>query len=391
MSDTKRIQSIDFLRGLVMIIMTLDHVRDYFHNQAFQFDPLDMDRTYGVLYLTRWITHFCAPVFVFLSGTSAWLSGQKQTKTQLAGFLFKRGLWLIFAELTIIAFGWFFNPAFKMEIFGVIWAIGFSMMVLAGLIFLPFRWILALSLAIVFGHNLLDSIHIENPGWLKVVWAALHDRGYFEWNGHGFMLFYPVLPWIGVMGLGYCLGKLYQPGFSEVRRRNILFWLGGMSIGLFFIIRLLNFYGDPSPWVSERDMISTLLSVLNTTKYPPSLLFTLMTLGPALLLLAWSEFFETQQIRGFVIIGRVPFFYYILHIYLIHLLACFAAISLGYEFKDMILSTWVNMSEQLKGYGYPLWMIFPLWVAIVGVLFPLCSRYDRYKRRNKHLNWLRYL
>lgn len=390
-NDRNRIVSIDFVRGLVMIIMTLDHVRDYFHDQAFEFDPLDFSRTYPMLFFTRWITHFCAPVFVFLSGTSAYLYGQNKSPGMLSRFLFTRGLWLIFAELTIIAFGWFFDVRFHLQLFGVIWAIGFSMIALSVISRLPVSWVLSIGLLIVFGHNLLDNIHVTQPGIGKVIWAAMHDGGFFSWQGHDFMFFYPALPWVGVMCVGYALGKLYRNGVDEKKRRTWLITAGTASILLFVVIRLTQFYGDPSPWSSQNGMFSTLMSVLNTTKYPPSLSFLLMTLGPALLLLAWSELWDIDKSRGIVTIGRVPMFYYLIHIYAIHLFALFAVWSMDIPWTAMLLQTWVNFVPELKGYGFPLILVYIIWIAMVLMLYPLCVRYNAYKTAHKEKWWLSYL
>ena len=389
-TGNNRIVSIDFVRGLVMILMTLDHVRDYFHDQAFEFDPLDMSRTYPMLYFTRWITHFCAPVFVFLSGTSAFLHGLNKTPGQLSRFLFTRGLWLIFAELTIIGFGWFFDITFHLQLFGVIWAIGFSMIALSVISRLPLRLILIIGFAIVFGHNLLDSIHVQQLGALKVIWAAMHEGGFFTWMGHDFMFFYPALPWVGVMSLGYALGHFYKNGTDEKKRRTWLITAGTASILFFIGLRLSQIYGDPNLWSTQNGMFNTLMSVLNTTKYPPSLSFLLMTLGPALLFLAWSEMWDIDRKRGIVLIGRVPLFYYLIHIYAIHLFALFATWSMDIPWTAMILKTWVNYVPELKGYGFPLLLVYIIWLAMVMMLYPFCVRYNAYKTAHKGKWWLSY-
>jgi uncharacterized membrane protein len=386
-----RVQTIDFLRGLAMIIMALDHVRDYFHAEAFVFDPLDLKATYPVLFFTRWITHFCAPVFVFLAGTSAYLSARNKPIKELSKFLFSRGLWLIFIELSICIFGWTFNPSFDVLILGVIWAIGCSMIALSLLIHLPFKLLLGLGLAILFGHNLLDGIEVKSEGIIQIIWAALHTGDFYTWHGHNIMVFYPVLPWIGIMALGYCFGQLYNYQVLATKRKKVLIALGISSVLLFVLLRLANVYGDPNLRDTSYDGIGALMSFLNTSKYPPSLLYSLMTLGPAFLLLAFSEKWKLKPQNGIVVIGRVPMFYYILHIYLIHLLALFAAWASGYRWQDMVLSTWVNFNPALKDYGFPLYMVYIIWIAVVLMLYPFCKRYNSYKSNNKQKWWLSYL
>jgi len=386
-----RIQTIDFLRGLAMIIMALDHVRDYFHAEAFVYDPLDLKATYPVLFFTRWITHFCAPVFVFLAGTSAYLSARNKSKIDLSKFLFSRGLWLIFIELSICIFGWTFNPHFDVLILGVIWAIGCSMIALSVLIHLPIKLVLGLGLAILFGHNLLDSIEVKSEGIIQIIWAALHTGNFYTWHGHSIMVFYPVLPWIGIMALGYCFGQLYNYQVLATKRKKVIIALGISSILLFILLRLANVYGDANIRDVSYEGISAFMSFLNTSKYPPSLLYSLMTLGPAFLLLAFSENWKLIPKNGIVVIGRVPMFYYILHIYLIHLLALFAAWASGYRWQDMVLSTWVNFNPALKDYGFPLYMVYAIWIAIVLILYPFCKRYNIYKTNNKQKWWLSYL
>ena len=341
-----------------MVIMALDHVRDYFHAEAFVFDPLDLKATYPALFFTRWITHFCAPVFVFLAGTSAYLSARNKPVKELSKFLFSRGLWLIFIELTICIFGWTFNPSFNLLILGVIWAIGCSMIALSMLIHLPFKLLLGLGIVILFGHNLLDGITIQNEGVGQIIWAILHTGDFYTWKSHNIMVFYPILPWIGIMVLGYCFGKLYNYQVLATKRKKVLIALGISSILLFVLLRLANVYGDANIRDASYDGISALMSFINTSKYPPSLLYSLMTLGPAFLLLAFSENWKLKPANGIVVIGRVPMFYYIIHIYLIHLLALFAVWASGYRWQDMVLSTWVNFNPALKEYGFPLYMVF---------------------------------
>lgn len=384
--------SIDLLRGVVMIIMALDHVRDYFHAGAYLYDPLDLEKTSIALFFTRWITHFCAPVFMFLAGTSAFFIGQRKSKQALSGFLLKRGLWLILLELTIINFGWNFDVAFTNVYFIVIWALGISMIVLAGLIYLPYKLILLIGITIVAGHNLLDHIHVTGNNLPAFGWALVHQQNFFSWNGKNILVGYPVLPWIGIMALGYCMGILYTPAFGVEKRKKILLMIGGSAIVLFIFIRLVNVYGDPSPWSQQPSAIYSLLSFIKTTKYPPSLLYTLMTLGPAILFLAFAENIKSSPSRIISIYGRVPMFYYILHIFLIHI-ATLVAAGLFTDFSWMvwILKEPLWFSESLKGYGFSLEVVYLVWLSIVIGVYPLCKWYDRYKQNHKEKRWLSYL
>ncbi|WP_243751556.1 DUF1624 domain-containing protein [Niastella caeni] len=389
-AKSKRIHSIDLLRGTVMIIMALDHVRDYFHAGAFQFDPTDLTRTDVPLFFTRWITHFCAPVFTFLAGTSAFLNGRKKTKKELSVFLFTRGLWLVIAEMLIITLGWTFNPAYPFLILQVIWALGVSMMVLSVMIYLPQTLILIIGLTLIAGHNLLDAIAPAGNG-PSFLMAALHDQHIFFMKPISIMMGYPVIPWIGIMLTGYVFGQWYLPTFDAGKRRKLLIYAGLGAIALFILIRLIDVYGDPRHWSEQKTPMFTVLSFLNTTKYPPSLLYTLMTLGPALLFLAFTEKPLNRLTEKLVVLGRVPMFFYILHIYLIHALAVIAAAVTGYTWSDMVLTGWVSMNNQLKGYGFSLVFVYVLWLIIIVGVYPLCRWYDNYKRANSGKWWLSYI
>ena len=385
-----RIESIDLLRGIVMVIMALDHVRDYFHADAFLYDPLDLTQTSIVLYFTRWITHFCAPVFVFLAGTSAFLVGHRKGKRELSGFLVKRGLWLVFLELTVVNFAWFFNIHFTLVLLVVIWALGVSMIVLAGLIHLPRKVILAIGLLVVAGHNLLDTVHVGGADWKAVGWALLHEFTFFDFEHFNLFVGYPLIAWIGVMALGYCFGSLYLLD-AQVRKKKLI-QLGSSMIVLFIVIRALNVYGDPLPWTWQSSPLKTMLSFLNAAKYPPSLVYLLMTLGPSILFLAFAEKRLGKLNQAFVTVGRVPMFYYLLHLYLIHGLAIVAAVLTGFGVAPMInFETWVTMTPALKGYGFNLWIVYGVWIFVVVALYPLCRWYESYKRNHREIWWLSYL
>ncbi|MGI8582449.1 MAG: DUF1624 domain-containing protein [Chitinophagaceae bacterium] len=382
-----RIQSIDLLRGLVMIIMALDHVRDYFHWSAQLFDPLDLSHTSTPIFLTRWITHFCAPVFMFLAGTSAYLVGQRKNKKQLSFFLFTRGLWLMFLELTVVYFGWSFNINFPISALITIWALGVSMVILSALIFLPFRIILAIGIIIVAGHNSLDNFHVPGNDFKAFIWDVLHDPRAINFYGHLIITGYPVLAWIGIITLGYCFGSLYRKGFNAIKRKRLLLLIGSGVIILFVILRIINIYGDQNIWSSQKSNFFTFLSFLDVTKYPPSLLYSLITLGPAIIFLAFAEKPLNNFTRFISIYGRVPMFYYLIHIYLIHLLAMLAAQLTGFGWRTMI----ADIFPQVKGYGFSLLVVYLVWVGVILVLYPLCKWYDKYKTMHKEKWWLSYL
>ena len=382
-----RIRSIDLLRGLVMIIMALDHVRDYFHWSAQLYGPVDLSHTSAPIFLTRWITHFCAPVFMFLTGTSAFLVGQRKTIKELSFFLLTRGLWLMFLDVGIINFAWGFNFHFPVILLGTLWALGVSMVALSVLIYLPVKAILFIGISIVAGHDLFDNFHVAGNGLKAFLWDELHDPRPINFYGHTIITGYPVLPWIGIITLGYCFGNLYNKEFSAVKRKTWLLLLGSGAIILFIIIRAINIYGDPQPWSSQNSKLFAFLSFMRVTKYPPSLLYSLITLGPAIIFLAFAEK-PLNRVTEFInVYGRVPMFYYLIHIYLIHLLAMLAAQLTGFGWKAMV----ADIFPEVKGYGFPLFGVYLVWIGVVLALYPLCKWYDRYKTAHKEKWWLSYL
>jgi uncharacterized membrane protein len=388
----KRITSIDLLRGFIMIIMALDHVRDYFHKDAFLYDPLDLNQTSVLLFFTRWITHFCAPIFVLLAGTSAFLSGQRKTKKELAAFLVKRGIWLIILEETAINFSWFFNPHFSFFIFGVIWVLGLSMICLAGFIFLPWKWILGIGLLMVFGHNLLDGVHFNSNNLEGFLWGAIHERKIFTIGGTTIGEGYQFIPWAGVMAVGYCLGHIFSNGFDVARRKRILLQLGIGSWILFVIIRWINVYGNLYPWTTQVSALRTFLSFISITKYPPSLDYLLITEGFAFIFLALTENISNRLTKIISVYGRVPMFYYIIHIWLIHLFALLVVVLQGHAWTDMTsFTSWVDGMPNLKGYGLSLGAVYIVWFTLIVLLYPLCKKYDQYKSSHKDTWWLSYL
>jgi uncharacterized membrane protein len=372
--------------------MALDHTRDYFHADAFLYDPLDLEKTTVLLYFTRWITHFCAPIFVLLAGTSAFISGQRKTKKELSGFLLKRGIWLIILEQTVVNFSWFFNIHFNFFIFGVIWVLGLCMIILAGLIFLPRNLICLIGFVMVAGHNLLDPIHFQNNNASGFIWGMLHDRKIFAIGPVHIAEAYHIIPWAGVMALGYCLGGIFANGYDAAKRKKILLQLGSACLLLFMIIRGINVYGNLYPWTSHSSPLLTFLSFINISKYPPSLDYLLVTEGSAFLFLALTENISNGFTRFISVYGRVPLFYYILHIYLIHLVAILAAVLSGYKWTDMTgFTTWISGMPSLQGYGFSLGVVYLVWISIILLLYPLCKWYDRYKSAHRDKWWLSYL
>lgn len=388
----QRITSIDFLRGAIMIIMALDHVRDYLYFGSFYFDPTDLSKTHPALFFTRWITHFCAPVFMLLAGTAAFISGQRKTKKELSAFLFKRGIWLVLLEMIVVNFGWNFNLAFPVILFITIWALGISMIVLAGLIYLPKPLILVFCIVMVAGHNLLDTVHVNGNTLPAFGWSLLHEQQFFTWNERLYLVGYPLIPWIGVMPLGYLMGQWYSNSYDAARRKKNLLITGLSAIALFFILRLVNVYGDPNPWAVQKSPVFTLLSFFKVTKYPPSLLYLLMTLGPSLVFLALTENWRGKMVQVISVYGRVPMFYYLTHIYLIHIIALLAsAFTQGQHWSIWILHDPIWFTDGLRGYGFSFVAMYVIWIAVVIALYPLCKKYDRYKQSHKEKWWLSYL
>lgn len=387
-----RIETIDFLRGLVMILMALDHVRMYFALGTWYAEPTNLATTTPLLFFTRWITHFCAPVFVFLAGTSAFLYGTKRGDIQeTARFLFTRGLWLVFVELVIVNFAWTFDITYSFVLLQVIWAIGISLVALSALVFLPHGLILAIGLILVCGHNLLDSIRVQGSSVLDMLWYTLHQPHAALIDSTLISFVYPVLPWIGLMALGYVFGTLYKKDFPAEQRKRWLLGIGVTATLLFILLRAFNLYGEPREWQAHGSSIFTLLSFLNTTKYPPSLHFLLMTMGPALVLLALIEPLGRRLAKPVIVFGRVPFFFYVLHLYIIHALAMLLLVYRGGEASDYIFSAGNLVSGRLSDFGLSLEAVYVIWVIVVALLYPLCRWYQRYRESNLSKGWLSYL
>ncbi len=375
--EKQRLDSIDLLRGLAMIVMALDHVRDFFSNA--HFDATDVTKTTPAYYFTRFITHFCAPIFVLLAGTSAYLQlSRGKTKPELARFLLTRGLWLVLLELTVVRFGWTLNFDYHFVGVQVIWALGWSMVLLAPLVYLPPRVVAAIGIAMITLHDLGDGF--QSSSWL---WHVLHVQGPIALPDHRrLMVVYPLVPWVGVMAAGFGFGEL------ALRRARVA-RLGGAMFAAFVALRALNVYGDPHPWQPQASLGATLGAFLRCEKYPPSLSFLLMTLGPAIALLAPLERFHGKLASVVRTFGRVPLFYYLLHLVVAHALAVFLA-TLKYGSVPRGMFTLPFLWHVPDDYGYSLPIVYLLWVFVVVALYPLCRWFEGVKRRNKS-PWLSYL
>ena len=380
-----RLESVDLVRGVVMIVMALDHVRDYLAVPA---SPTNLATTTPALFFTRWVTHFCAPVFCLLTGVGARLSLGRKSRGELARFLWTRGLWLIVLD-TVVArcLVYQFNVDFQLTVLDVLWSLGWSMIALSVLIYLPAAAIAGVGGALVVGHNLLDGVSPASLGALAPIWNILHVPGPIA-GGHLFVA-YPLVPWLGVMALGWCLGGIYA--WPAERRHRVLLWLGLGLTAAFVVLRAMNGYGDPVPWAPQATPVMTLLSFLNTTKYPPSLAFLLMTLGPALLLLRAAET-PARWLEPVRIIGRVPLFYFLLHFALIHLIAvAVSALSFG-AVRGMFESPTIDRYPVTfpPGWGYSLPGVYAAWIGVVIAVYPVCRWYAAVKQRRRDW-WLGYL
>src|SRR6185437_14101027 len=388
----QRIQSVDILRGVIMLIMALDHTRDYMHHVAPGVDATNVATTTPILFFTRWITHFCAPNFVFLSGISAYLAGVRRTKSELSIFLIKRGIWLVLIEIVVMSFALTFNPFYNVIVLQVIWAIGFSMIILGLLIRAPLTVIGVLGGLIFFGHDVLDFVNLPKTGagfvLIKMFFTAF---GTVLPIGHNHLIFdlYAVIPWTGVMLLGYVFGSLYKSSFDPERRKKILLITGFSLVGLFLVLRFINVYGDPSQWSVQRNGVYTLLSFLDVSKYPPSLLFLCMTIGPALIALALTEHLKNKVTAVFITYGSVPFFYYILHFYLIRVINIILFFASGYsasQIKSGDSLFWFSP----KDFGFSLAVVNLIWLFVIAALYFPCRWFSKYKKTHNQW-WLSYL
>ena len=393
---SRRVDAVDLLRGLVMVIMVLDHTRDFFHRDLWAYAPEDLSRAPAAVFLTRWITHFCAPVFVLLAGTGTMLQRQRgATSGELSRFLLTRGLWLIVLEFTLVRLGFLFNVDYSsLGVFQVIWVLGVSMIVLAALVHLPVALVGAFGVAMVAGHNVLDAFDVAQgpaaPTAFQQLWFVLHQPGPVSVFGVPAFVLYPLIPWVGVIAAGYALGSVYA--WDAERRQRTLIRLGLALTGAFIVIRAINGYGDPQPWAAhDRGPVFTVLAFLNTAKYPPSLLFLLMTLGPALVALALFERGRRGRVgQALVTLGRVPLFFYLLQWYVPHTLAILAGLAAGQavgwqfqNFADRFASPPTNV-------GFGLHVVYVAWIVTLVILYPVCRWYAGVKRTHPR-GWMRYL
>ena len=380
----KRVEAVDVVRGAIMIVMALDHTRDFFGVPGVS--PTDVSRAGAALFLTRWITNICAPVFFLLTGTGACLALRKRTVGELSRFLFTRGLWLIVVELVVLrCLGYQFNVDYRVTMLLVLWALGWSMIALSALVHLPVWAVTAFGLVMIAGHNLFDGIRPTTA-----ILAVLHGPGFVINGPHVVFASYPLIPWIGVTAAGFGLGRIYD--WAPERRRRFLLRAGVLVSAAFVVLRGLNVYGDSSRWRHQASTAATVLSFLNTTKYPPSLLFLLMTLGPALLALRAVDGGTPAWLRPALVLGKVPMFYYVLHFPLLHLLAVAVAYARYHE------AHWMFESPDLAhypfsappGWGYPLPVVYAIWIAVVMALYPACRWFAGVKQRRGDA-WLGYL
>jgi uncharacterized membrane protein len=365
-----RIASIDVLRGLVMALMALDHTRDFFGLGGF--NPRDVSDP--ALFLTRWITHLCAPTFVFLAGLSAFLYGRGRSTGELSRFLLTRGIWLMLIDITVIKFGWRFEFDFLRLGAGIIFVIGASMIALAAFVWLP-RWtVAAVALIMIGGHNLLDSIRAEAFGQGAWLWHVLHEPGdVTPGGGMEVYVLYPLMPWVGVMAAGFAFGPAMRRE-PEARQRLLLSLGAAITFG-FVLLRASNVYGDPQPWMSQETWLSSLLSFLNCEKYPPSLLYLMMTLGPALMLLGAFEHARGRFPQALAVFGRVPFFFYVVHIYLIHAMAVVATFAM------------TGVLARTPEIGWELPAVYAVWLLVLMLLYPLCRWFAELKQRGTGRWW----
>jgi uncharacterized membrane protein len=423
--NNSRFESIDILRGIVMALMALDHCRDFFHVYAFDYAPEDLRYTTPIVFYTRWITHFCAPVFIFLTGVSAFLYKEKNkvTNKELAKYLLVRGIILILLEITVVRFAWRFYIDYSSIGGLVLWAIGWSMIALAGIIYLPRKFILFTSIFIIATHNLLDPINPTKYKFVELIWAFFHKSTFVNLSDEfGVNILYPVLPMIGLIAFGYYIGKWFTHEYSSEIRSGFLFYTGLIVVFLFLGIRVIQLvteqysylfylepsdlnskwtmffkkimgylienYGDPSPWQLQENTNYTIISFFNTTKYPMSFLYILMTMGPALIFLSLLENARSMPARILKVFGQVPLFYYVLHLFLIHTLAILLAILRNLDkIKEILDGDWKALSEN---YGFSMPVVYLIWLLVLVLLYPACILYHKLKSGGKY-KFLSYL
>jgi uncharacterized membrane protein len=387
-----RVASVDLLRGLVIVIMAIDHTRDFVHWAAMNFQPEDLARTTAPIFFTRWITHFCAPVFMFCAGMGAWFRLDRGgTVPDLSRFLWTRGLWLILLELTVVRLGFFFNVKYDVVLLLVFWALGVSMVALAGVVRLPYRAILAISAGLIVLHNAFDGVRTQSLGSLGWLWNVLHQPGLLTAGPPAIILAYPIVPWIGVMALGFCAGRLYR--LPDDERRAILMRIGVVTTLAFIVVRGINIYGDPRPWTGQSSLAMTIISFLNCAKYPPSLSFLLMTLGPAMIFLSLVDRARPRAWNPLVVFGRAPLVFFVVHLPLIRALAI-ALTAVRYGMAPFLFTPPPTLGTARKlfpaDYGWDLWVVYAIWLVVIALMYPLCRWFVELRQRRRD-PWLSYL
>ncbi|HLY69324.1 MAG TPA: heparan-alpha-glucosaminide N-acetyltransferase domain-containing protein [Puia sp.] len=386
----KRIYSIDFTRGLVMIIMALDHVRDMMHVHAIDQSPTNLSTTTPALFFTRWITYLCAPTFVFLAGTSAYISCKnKRDVSQSRKFLLERALWLMILEFTLVNFGIFFDLGFHRFIFEVIATIGFGFFILALSLKSSSKAIGMVGLLIIFCHDLVPIIPLREGSIIKLVLAPFFDPGPFLVTPHSvFSMSYPPIPWLGIMLIGFATGKLFDMPLAK--RKNLFLQIGLGALFMFAIIRFINIYGDPGPWSTQKNMLYTWLSFINVAKYPPSLLFCLITLGSMFIMLSFSEIASGWFFKFVSAFGKVPLFYFLVHFYLIHVAMLGLMFIQGFTWPQMDFASGTFGRPKGIQSGLSLWAIYFIWIGVVLVLYKPCQWFGKYKADHDQW-WLKFI
>lgn len=386
----KRINSIDTVRGIVMIIMALDHVRDLMHVNSITQSPTNLQTTTTALFFTRWITYLCAPAFVFLAGSSAYLSFKKKNDVSRSrSFLLSRGVYLILLELIVVNFALFFDPAYHMILFEVIAAIGFGFVMLGLMLRLPVMVVGIVGLLIIFCHNLTQLIPFADNSSGKTIVSLLFSPGGFPMFGsHVFVMGYPPIPWLGIMMVGFASGRFFE--WQQEERRSLFTKIGLGALLLFVVIRYINVYGDTLPWSAQKNFLFTFLSFMNVTKYPPSLQFCLVTLSVMFLMLAFTEGAKNKLSDIASVYGRVPLFYFLVHFFLIHLIMLAMMFAQGFHWSqlDFASGSFGRPKDVQSGVG--LGAIYLIWVSVVAVLYMPCVWYGNYKSEHNH-TWLKYM
>jgi uncharacterized membrane protein len=390
MKFMKRITSIDTVRGMVMMIMALDHVRDLMHIHSISQSPTDLTTTTPLLFFTRWITYLCAPIFVFLAGSSAYLTfKRKNNLSESREFLLKRGLWLMFLEFTVVNFGLYFDIGFHTLLFEVIATIGFGFIILGLSLKLSIRQIGIIGLVIVFGHNLITQLPLPPTSFLKTLLTPLFNPIAIPlFSDQVFVMGYPPIPWLGILLIGFASGHLFE--MEEKKKERLFLKIGVTALVSFVILRFVNSFGDPVSWLSQKNSMLTFLSFMNVTKYPPSLLFSLVTLGAMFMLLAFTDHFNSHFNRIASVYGKVPLFYFIVHFYLIHLVTLAVLLLQGFQWSQFEFATGTFGRPKVGASGLELMPIYLIWVGVVLALYKPCLWYGKYKTEHRKW-WLRYI